>query len=96
MIGSGNYGLVDEVLFIIQKIFFFENVDLVTVKLKIVLHVFAPEVLGYSLPDRPQRAVEAPFFDRSCLWFPDVLCLSGVMLEHVFFRHGFYCRETCL
>ena len=95
MTGSGNYGFVDEVLFIIHN-FFFENVDLVMVKLKIVLHVFATKVLGYSLSDRPQRPVEAPFFDRSCLWFLDVLCLSGVMLEHVFFRHGFYCGETCL
>jgi hypothetical protein len=72
------------------------GVDSVTVKLKIVLHVFTPEVLGYSLTDRPQRAVETSFFSRSCLRFLDILRLSGVMLKHVFFGHGFYCGETCL
>ena len=94
MTDSGGYGLVGELYY--EGKFFSGGVDLVTVKLKVMLHVFAPDVLGNSLPDRPQRAVEAPFFDRSYLWFLDVLCLSGVMLEHVFFGHGFYCRETCL
>ena len=37
------------------------GVDSVTVKLKIVLHVFTPEALGYSLTDCRQREVETSF-----------------------------------